>query len=495
MATLAEEILADNPLAYYKMDELAGSVAVNSAPKLKNLIPNPSFEVDTSTWTTQGAGATITRVNTFASVGSWSGRLLYSGASANPLAAQSYANGFAVVPGQTYSARAVVSLDALVGSSVNIGIQWFNSVGTYIGISSGSSPSGAIAVQTFTMSAVAPANAAVGRVVVGCTGPTATSLDMRIDACIAVEGATLPPYFDGATAGCSWDGAANGSSSTRELNGTFTNGPTVGVPGFTQGGDPAVSFDGTGGATSDYVAVPMQSTGIGDMFSFEGWVYVSAIPAQIDFMRGVTTGEPIVYVTTDGRLRIAKLNTITVWTIPAAPVFQVGRYNHVVFTKNGATREIYLNGVAMGGAGTNAVLDVFASTMRFGVIRGASMDTPGQMQHAAIYPTALSAARVLAHYEAGRNALATASIEITSSVAATAHQDIPAGDVEITAVSSMNAGISPNIPIGPVSITATSNMTAAVRNGMTYNVTVEDYRPKRVAVEDYRPKRVEVEAL
>lgn len=484
MPTLAEEILADNPLAYYKMDELAGSVAVNSAPKLKNLIPNPSFEVDTSTWTTQGAGATITRVNTFASVGSWSGRLLYSGASANPLAAQSYANGFAVVPGQTYSARAVVSLDALVGSSVNIGIQWFNSVGTYIGISSGSSPSGAIAVQTFTMSAVAPANAAVGRVVVGCTGPTATSLDMRIDACIAVEGATLPPYFDGATAGCSWDGAANGSSSTRELNGTFTNGPTVGVPGFTQGGDPAVSFDGTGGATSDYVAVPMQSTGIGDMFSFEGWVYVSAIPAQIDFMRGVTTGEPIVYVTTDGRLRIAKLNTITVWTIPAAPVFQVGRYNHVVFTKNGATREIYLNGVAMGGAGTNAVLDVFASTMRFGVIRGASMDTPGQMQHAAIYPTALSAARVLAHYQAGRTAQANAAVSSTAVINVDAHADLPLGNVNVAGATDVTCGISPNIPIGPAVVQGRSSVAVTARNAVRFDLEVHEHRPFELTVRE-----------
>lgn len=504
MATLQAEILADNPLAYYKLDEASGTDAVNSAVKAKNSVKDPRG-VTASNWTFYAggtSGATKTAITSdpdepycmqlAATTGVGTGTPRNFGLLSDP--APSGYKLLPVTPGQTVYMKGRGKLVAGAGT-LNAFIFWRNSAGSYIaGTSSATQAGGDNTWKDFAFSAVAPEGAVYADPAIYFLGAL-DSTSYTIRATKMFIGLTDPGiFFDGSTAGCSWDGTAHASASTRDINGTYTNGPVLGQPGFTQGGDLAVSFDGLA-VGGDYVSVEMGASGIGDVLTYESWVYLPSIPAQIDFMRGTTSGEPIVFTTSDGRLRIAKLNTATTWTAPALSPITAARWNHVAFTKNGSSREVFLNGVALGGGGTNLTLDAFAGVMRLGVLRGATTDVPGSAQHAAIYNTALSAARILAHYEAGRNALATASIEIASSVVATAHQDIPAGDVEITAVSSMNAGVSPNIPIGPVSITATSNMTAAVRNGMTYNVAVEDYRPKRVAVEDYRPMRVEVEAL
>ena len=61
MPDLTTEILADNPVVYYPLNETSGTQATNAAVKAKNLIANPSFETNTSRWTAIGSGATLTR--------------------------------------------------------------------------------------------------------------------------------------------------------------------------------------------------------------------------------------------------------------------------------------------------------------------------------------------------------------------------------------------------------------------------------------------------
>ncbi len=85
------------------------------------------------------------------------------------------------------------------------------------------------------------------------------------------------------------------------------------------------------------------------------------------------------------------------------PIVADGSVYHAVGTKNGSDLHVYVNGVDVTTSVTNSttvdqVNQVFLASNSSG---GEFFD--GRMQAAAIYPTALSQARVTAHYEAGIN--------------------------------------------------------------------------------------------
>jgi len=76
---------------------------------------------------------------------------------------------------------------------------------------------------------------------------------------------------------------------------------------------------------------------------------------------------------------------------------------HIVATKSGSTVKQYQNGVDVTGTVTNATMTNTALDLGVGagdVSTAANGFLPGRIAYAAAYPTALSAARVTAHYAA-----------------------------------------------------------------------------------------------
>jgi hypothetical protein len=74
----------------------------------------------------------------------------------------------------------------------------------------------------------------------------------------------------------------------------------------------------------------------------------------------------------------------------------------VVATKSGADVHVYIDGVDRTAAGTNTTLTANATALNIGRATTGSAYASGDIDEVAIYPTALTPARVLAHYQAGR---------------------------------------------------------------------------------------------
>lgn len=104
--------------------------AVASQPTLNS---NPTFETDTSGWT--ATNATLTRSNTQAKYGSWSG-LITSTAGASPRI-QTTPN-VAVTAGQSYRASGWLYAPAAIPSGVGVNINWYDASQTYLSTSSNS---------------------------------------------------------------------------------------------------------------------------------------------------------------------------------------------------------------------------------------------------------------------------------------------------------------------------------------------------------------------
>jgi hypothetical protein len=79
----------------------------------------------------------------------------------------------------------------------------------------------------------------------------------------------------------------------------------------------------------------------------------------------------------------------------------LNQWSHVVVTKSGATVKLYINAVDSTGAVVNATLADTTSALNIGRdVAFPAQYFNGRIDEVAVYPTALSAARVAAHYAA-----------------------------------------------------------------------------------------------
>ncbi len=85
-----------------------------------------------------------------------------------------------------------------------------------------------------------------------------------------------------------------------------------------------------------------------------------------------------------------------------------GRYYHLVGTYDGSTTRLYVNGVQTASRTDERSLPAIASRAEIG------SDAVSDMDEVAIYPTALSPERVLAHYQAGTGELASGAMPASS---------------------------------------------------------------------------------
>ncbi|HXJ65862.1 MAG TPA: LamG domain-containing protein [Actinomycetota bacterium] len=184
-------------------------------------------------------------------------------------------------------------------------------------------------------------------------------------------------------------------SSGNGHTGTPNGGITYGVAGAV---NTAIRLDGTSG----YVSVPDHADfDLGDVLTLEAWVNPTAFP---DFMIVFDKGNSAyrLSISPAGKFRLEKVGTGVI-VASTIPIPLDGFFHQIVATKNAGTVKLYLDTNDVTGTVTNQVLGDNGTQMGI----GAQLDgTPaakffkGGLDEAAIYATALSQARVIAHYQA-----------------------------------------------------------------------------------------------
>ncbi len=194
---------------------------------------------------------------------------------------------------------------------------------------------------------------------------------------------------------------ASGTSaadSAGTITGTYVNAPTLGAASLVASdtANKAVSFDGV----NDHVTAPSGAVGLNPTaaLTIEAWVKPTTISAgdhqivrktgQYFLQRAAGAVSLVVYVA-----GVAKVLTVT-------PALVAGTAYHVVATYDGTNQKIYLDGVQVGTRAQTGALSTTANTLYIGSATATTEFWDGTLDEVAIYSTALSAARALAHYEA-----------------------------------------------------------------------------------------------
>jgi hypothetical protein len=189
-----------------------------------NLVPNPSFEVTTSTWSNQGA-TTSARITTDSYSGVACLQITKNAARAEILLLETVP--VPVVAGLTYTVSAYFKVPA-GQESMNAGIRiiWYDATftglsgfieGTYTSLTS------ADGWQRRTVTVTAPVNAAYIRTYYGQKDGGTVGQQFLLDAVLVEAASSALPYFDGRYADTytgytlqsqSWSGTDNSSTST-----------------------------------------------------------------------------------------------------------------------------------------------------------------------------------------------------------------------------------------------------------------------------------------
>ncbi|HEX5016502.1 MAG TPA: LamG domain-containing protein [Actinomycetes bacterium] len=182
-------------------------------------------------------------------------------------------------------------------------------------------------------------------------------------------------------------------------NGTITQGVSgvLNAPGGT-----AVEFDGV---NSGYFQSPVSTAlDIADVFTLEAWIKPDTFSGgKVILQKGTGTGRitwEMIATTSLG------LYVNGVEAAHTGDVFTAGQPYHVAVTKNGSTTKLYVNGVDQTILGTNNTVGSSGDTWRIGEHNSGGELFDGVIDEVAIYNTALSAARVKAHYDVGASAYA-----------------------------------------------------------------------------------------
>lgn len=184
--------------------------------------------------------------------------------------------------------------------------------------------------------------------------------------------------------------------------GTYRNTPTLGVAGALAGdANTAVTFAAASlqdvqSAGSAHVA----AQDVGDVFTIEAWIKRASITAAYNFI--FHNGSGSIAFRVDITTNLLHLDRAGVAGIVSSTVAitDTTTWHHAVATKNGATVKLYLDGVDVTGAVTNSTFVNPGQAWYIGSGAG-SLYWDGSLDEVALYPTALSGARVLVHYNAG----------------------------------------------------------------------------------------------
>jgi hypothetical protein len=184
-------------------------------------------------------------------------------------------------------------------------------------------------------------------------------------------------------------------------NGVYTNGPALGQASLLPGdsANRAVRFDGS----NDYVRVPSSgSLSPAVQVSLEAWIKPASLPASGAFASILTKAESYSLQFNGPRLEFTIIQSGARRRLQApSGAIVAGQAYHVVGTYDGATQRLYVNGVQVASAALTGAITTNGNPLTIGSWNGSSEFLAGTIDEAAVYPTALSAARVGAHRQAG----------------------------------------------------------------------------------------------
>jgi glucose/arabinose dehydrogenase/PKD repeat protein len=188
-------------------------------------------------------------------------------------------------------------------------------------------------------------------------------------------------------------GTTAADSSGNGRNGTFQTGYTLGATSLTIGTNPAVTFSGGS------VLLPANVNPWSGDFTIEAW----AKPANSSSYAAVFQRE--VYNANGFRFG-QQANRWAFWTSESGGnillannpgTLAAGQTDHIVVTRSGSTFRLYVNGIEVGNSGGTYVAPTGGGAI--GAVGGGPFS--GVIDEVAVYGTALSASRILAHYNAG----------------------------------------------------------------------------------------------
>ena len=184
-------------------------------------------------------------------------------------------------------------------------------------------------------------------------------------------------------------------------NGTYNNSPTLGVTGgLTGDSDKAVTFTA---ASFNYMGfdnahLPLGNASISVEFLFK----FSANPASNQFLFDTGASPRINH--NNFALLLAPGGQICIdvgaGIILASTALTTGSYQHISATWDGTTARLYVNSNQAGTGATPGTQNVLSNIAAIATTVVASNYFNGQMDEVSIYATALSAARITAHYTA-----------------------------------------------------------------------------------------------
>jgi hypothetical protein len=206
-------------MQYQTLPNIPGHIQANHwsviVPEARiNLVPNPSFELNTTNWSATGTGVTITRDTAFSYFGGASGRMTDTAATGSSEFINSTA--IAVTPGVTYTLSFRYRKTATARGTGAAGLFVRNSGGTTISQPSislcrGNSGGWIYGELTF----VPPTGAVDCQVFFSTDGATTGAFNLWIDGVQLEQGGYATTYIDGDQDGCYWTGSAHNSTSGR----------------------------------------------------------------------------------------------------------------------------------------------------------------------------------------------------------------------------------------------------------------------------------------
>ncbi len=183
--------------------------------------------------------------------------------------------------------------------------------------------------------------------------------------------------------------------------GIYRNGAQLGQPSLlpADAANDAIALDGV----NDHVEIPSSSSlSPTARVSVEAWIKPAALPATGEFAS--IASKPGSYaLQLDGpRLEFATIQSGSYRRLGALPgTIEAGHVYHVVGTYDGAEQRLYVDGVEVGETAVTGPLSAGAAELSIGSWNASIEPFHGAVDEIAVYPGALSADRVAAHYEVG----------------------------------------------------------------------------------------------
>jgi hypothetical protein len=197
-------------------------------------------------------------------------------------------------------------------------------------------------------------------------------------------------------------GTAAADASGHGSTGTYTGGVTLGQAGAISGdADKSALFDGTSGYVSIADAAVLR-TPTNNQWSIEAWVYPTSGSGLKEIIRKANDGSGYFLRINNGTLE-SLLNFTGGYVQRSGGTVGTGGWHHVVVTYDGTTRKHYVDGQLAASWSDGATLSFSTQALAIGADPSipASEFFAGYIDEVAVYPTALSATRITAHYRKG----------------------------------------------------------------------------------------------